>query len=40
MRMMRTRAEDIGGSIEIESTPGGGTRVVALLPVGGRGEER
>jgi two-component system NarL family sensor kinase len=40
MRMMRTRAEDIGGSIEIRSTPGGGTRVVALLPVGGRGEER
>jgi signal transduction histidine kinase len=40
MRMMRTRAEDIGGSIEIGSTPGGGTRVVALLPVGGRGEER
>lgn len=40
LRMMRARAEDIGGSIEIGSTPGGGTRVVALLPVGGRGEER
>jgi signal transduction histidine kinase len=38
LRMMRARAEDIGGSIEIGSTPGGGTRVVALLPVGGRGE--
>ena len=39
LRMMRTRAEDIGGTIEIGSTPGGGTRVVALLPVGGRGDE-
>jgi signal transduction histidine kinase len=40
LRMMRTRAEDIGGTIEIGSTPGGGTRVVALLPVGGRGDGR
>lgn len=40
LHMMRVRAEDIGGTIEIGSTPGGGTRVVALLPVGGRGEER
>jgi two-component system, NarL family, nitrate/nitrite sensor histidine kinase NarX len=40
LRMMRARAEDIGGTIEIDTTPGGGTRVVALLPVGGRGEER
>jgi two-component system nitrate/nitrite sensor histidine kinase NarX len=40
LRMMRARAEDIGGTVEIGSTPGGGTRVVALLPVGGRGEER
>jgi len=40
LRMMRARAEDIGGTVEIDSTPGGGTRVVALLPVGGRGEER
>lgn len=40
LRLMRVRAEDIGGTVEIGSTPGGGTRVVALLPVGGRGEER
>lgn len=40
LRMMRARAEDIGGTVEIDTTPGGGTRVVALLPVGGRGEER
>lgn len=40
LSMMRFRAEDIGGTLEIGSTPGGGTRVVALLPVGGRGEER
>jgi two-component system, NarL family, sensor kinase len=40
LSMMRVRAEDIGGTLEIGSAPGGGTRVVALLPVGGRGEER
>jgi signal transduction histidine kinase len=40
LHMMQVRAEDIGGTVEIGSTPGGGTRVVALLPVGGRGEER
>ena len=40
LSMMRVRAEDIDGTLEIGSTPGGGTRVVALLPVGGRGEER
>jgi two-component system, NarL family, nitrate/nitrite sensor histidine kinase NarX len=39
LRLMRNRAEQIGGSIEIESKPGSGTRVVAALPVGGRGEE-
>lgn len=40
LQMMRARAEHVGGTIEIGSTPGGGTRVVALLPVGGRGEKR
>jgi two-component system nitrate/nitrite sensor histidine kinase NarX len=35
LRMMRTRAEQLGGSVEIGSTPGHGTRVVAVLPVGG-----
>lgn len=35
LRLMRARAEEIGGTIEIESKPGTGTRVVAALPVGG-----
>ena len=35
LRLMRARAEEIGGSIQIESKPGSGTRVVAVLPVGG-----
>jgi signal transduction histidine kinase len=38
--MLRARAERIGGSVEIGSTPGSGVRVVASLPVGGRGETR
>ena len=39
LRLMRDQAELIGGTIEIESKPGSGTRVVAVLPVGGRGDE-
>ncbi|MGH2681186.1 MAG: sensor histidine kinase [Actinomycetota bacterium] len=39
MRLMRGRAARIGGTIQIESKPGSGTRVVAVLPVGGRGDE-
>ena len=39
LRLMRDQAERIGGTIEIESNPGSGTRVVAVLPVGGRGDE-
>ena len=35
MRMMRARAEEIGGAIDIGSTPGEGTRIIARLPVGG-----
>jgi signal transduction histidine kinase len=35
LRMMRARAEEIGGAIDIGSTPGDGTRIVARLPVGG-----
>jgi signal transduction histidine kinase len=35
LRLMRSRAEEIGGTIQIESKPGTGTRVVAVLPVGG-----
>jgi signal transduction histidine kinase len=38
LRMMKARAEEMGGTIEIGSTPGRGTNVVAVLPVGGRGE--
>ena len=39
LRQMRDRAHKLGGTIDIESTPGHGTRVVAVLPVGGRGEQ-
>jgi len=39
LRLMRGQAEQIGGTIEIDSKPGSGTRVVAVLPVGGRGDE-
>jgi signal transduction histidine kinase len=35
LRLMRARAEEVGGTIQIESKPGTGTRVVAVLPVGG-----
>jgi len=35
MRMMQARAEESGGTIDIGSTPGAGTRIVARLPVGG-----
>lgn len=40
LKLMQARANEIGGSIQIESTPGRGVRVVAVLPVGGQGEER
>lgn len=40
LRLLRARAEQLGGSVEIGSTPGSGVRVVASLPVGGRGEMR
>ena len=39
LRLMRGQVAQIGGTIEIESKPGSGTRVVAVLPVGGRGDE-
>jgi signal transduction histidine kinase len=35
--IMRTRAEALGGSLDVESTPGRGTTVVAVLPVGRAG---
>lgn len=34
LRLLRARTEQLGGSIEIGSTPGSGVRVVACLPVG------
>ena len=34
LRLMRDRAHEIDGTLDIESTPGSGTRVVACLPVG------
>ncbi len=40
LRLLRTRVEQLGGSIDIGSTPGSGVRVVASLPVGGRGGQR
>ena len=36
LRLLRTRVHEIDGSIEIESTPGRGVRVIAVLPVGGQ----
>lgn len=35
LRLLQTRVHEIGGSIEVESTPGRGVRVIAVLPVGG-----
>jgi signal transduction histidine kinase len=33
LRAMRERVEKIGGTVSVESAPGEGTTVVALLPV-------
>jgi signal transduction histidine kinase len=38
LRLLRTRVHEIDGSIEVESTPGRGVRVIAVLPVGGQGD--
>ena len=38
LRIMRARAEALGGSLQVESTPGHGTTISAVLPVGGQGE--
>lgn len=35
--IMRSRAEAVAGSLDVESTPGRGTTVVAVLPVGRAG---
>jgi signal transduction histidine kinase len=34
LRLMRARVTEIRGTLDIESTPGSGTRLVACLPVG------
>jgi signal transduction histidine kinase len=38
LRIMLARAEALGGSLHVESTPGHGTTISAVLPVGGQGE--
>ncbi|MFL5767651.1 MAG: sensor histidine kinase [Actinomycetota bacterium] len=38
LRMMQTRVSELGGSIDIASSPQSGTRVVAHLPVRNRGD--
>jgi signal transduction histidine kinase len=38
LKLMQGQAREIGGSITVESTPGRGVRVIAVLPVG-QGEE-
>jgi signal transduction histidine kinase len=40
IRIMRARAEALGGSLDMTSTPGHGTTVVAVLPVTRAGEGR
>lgn len=37
LQSMRERAELMGGSFEVESRPGAGTKVIVLLPVSGQG---
>lgn len=37
LEMMRRRVAELNGTIEIESSPGNGTQVVARLPVNGQG---
>lgn len=38
LEMMRTRVEEVGGTLEIDSSPEKGTRVVARLPVRSQGD--
>ncbi|HXF37902.1 MAG TPA: ATP-binding protein [Actinomycetota bacterium] len=39
VQLMRRTVEEAGGTLELESSPGAGTRVVARLPVRERGEQ-
>ncbi len=36
---MQERAQLLGGALEIDTTPGGGTTVTAVLPIGRRAEQ-
>jgi signal transduction histidine kinase len=40
LSLLESRAEQLGGTVEIVSTPGRGVRVVATLPLKGRGAGR
>ena len=40
LRFMRERAEELGGSLELLSRPGAGTRVVLEVPVAGTSTSR
>jgi PAS domain S-box-containing protein len=40
MRIMRERAEAFGGSLNVGSTPGNGTKVEARIPVGSGGQHK
>ena len=40
LSLLQARAEQLGGSVEIVSRPGSGVRVVAQLPLKGRGGDR
>ncbi len=39
LEMMKRRVEEVNGTLDVESSPGKGTRVVARLPVRGQGEK-
>jgi signal transduction histidine kinase len=36
LRFMRERAGEVGGTVHVDSTPGGGTRVAVTVPLQGR----
>ncbi len=39
LTIMRARAERVGGSLEVDSAPGGGTKIIARLPLESRSQE-
>jgi two-component system, NarL family, sensor kinase len=39
MSSMRERAEELGGTLAVETLPEGGTRVLSRLPLSQRAEE-